>query len=462
MISVRLAFLLVSFSLGQLGDGLNIFQGIYLVGVGWAEGAVGTALSLMGLTSLVMQPFAGNWVDTTSIDRRWFLVLASLVTACSASTILSVHPDQLNHALIYTSKVVEGLASSFINPCLAALTLASFGPTQFDEVMASNVYWGHVGSVAAAVLAGIVAVVGYPHVEYCFLVIGASALVAIVFVPYLPQGNPLWGRGLDAVNSPSLAHSDSDTEVGSSLSEDSQEYAVPVETTPLTPSDSPTENAPQVASYWEVLSDFKTCIFCMTGFFFHFANANVLLVLGELMGQGGEKQEGITRTAIPLTAGAIVTAQFTMAAVTYVGGVYTEKGWGRKPLFLIGIATLPIRCALIILLKDAGHQYLVATQLLDGIAGGLFGLIHPYIVADITFGTGRFNALMGLTASAFGLGATLSNYLGQKAVEQVGYVASLAGSFVLSIIPIVLFVMFMPETLGKRGSARSKSISIEV
>ncbi len=272
MISVRLAFLLVSFSLGQLGDGLNIFQGIYLVGVGWAEGAVGTALSLMGLTSLVMQPFAGNWVDTTSIDRRWFLVLASLVTACSASTILFVHPYSLNHALIYTSKVVEGLASSFINPCLAALTLASFGPTQFDEVMASNVYWGHVGSVGAAVLAGIVAVIGYPHVEYCFLVIGASALVAIVFVPYLPQGNPLWGRGLEASHTPSLNDSDSaGTEIGSSGSEDSEEYdVIPGERTPLTSPSSTTESPPQVASYWEVLSDFKTLIFCVTGFFFQY------------------------------------------------------------------------------------------------------------------------------------------------------------------------------------------------
>lgn len=124
-----------------------------------------------------------------------------------------------------------------------------------------------------------------------------------------------------------------------------------------------------------------------------FANANVLLVLGEIMGEGGEEQEGLTRTAIPLTAGAIVTAQLIMAIATYVGGLYTEKGWGRKPLFLIGIASLPIRCALIIIFKDAGHQYLLSTQILDGVGGGLFGLIHPLIVADITFGTGRFNAV---------------------------------------------------------------------
>ena len=47
VVSPAIAFLLVSFSLGELGDGLNIFQGIYLVGIGWNEGAVGTALSIV-------------------------------------------------------------------------------------------------------------------------------------------------------------------------------------------------------------------------------------------------------------------------------------------------------------------------------------------------------------------------------------------------------------------------------
>lgn len=111
------------------------------------------------------------------------------------------------------------------------------------------------------------------------------------------------------------------------------------------------------------------------------------------MGQDGGKEEGLTRFAIPLTACAIITAQLIMAVVTRVAGQYTQRGWGRKPLFLIGISSLPIRCALIILLKDVGHNYLLLTQIFDGISGGLFGLIHPYIVADITFGTGRFNAV---------------------------------------------------------------------
>lgn len=112
------------------------------------------------------------------------------------------------------------------------------------------------------------------------------------------------------------------------------------------------------------------------------------------MGRDSDDNDGsASRTAIPLTAIAIITAQITMAMATWAGGSLTEMGIGRKPLFIAGILSLPIRCVLIILLKDAGHAYLLATQVLDGVSGGLLGLVQPYIVADITFGTGRFNVI---------------------------------------------------------------------
>jgi MFS family permease len=379
LLSPKIAFLLVSFSLGQLGDGLNIFQGIYLVGIGWNEGSVGMALSLMGLTALLIQPLAGDYVDKTTIDRRLFLVVASVVTALSASMILIVHEGNTDHVLIFISKIIEGVASSFIAPCLAALTLATFGPAHFDAVMASNILWGHVGSVVAAILAGLVAFLLYPDIKFCFLVIGASALLAIFFVQYLPQGDRLMGRGfqgkiaLDEQGHLERLERD-DEEVDDRL--DHQDR----------------EETPEASTYAEVFSDIPTAILCFTGFFFHFANANVLLVLGELM--GADEDDGSPRRgAIPLIAGAIVTAQLTMAVATWAGDRLTLGGVGRKPLLMAGLSTLPIRCALIIWLKDSGDAWLLSTQILDGLGGGLCGLIHPYLVADITFGTGRFNVV---------------------------------------------------------------------
>jgi hypothetical protein len=63
---------------------------------------------------------------------------------------------------------------------------------------------------------------------------------------------------------------------------------------------------------------------------------------------------------------------------------------------------------------------------------------------------------VGLTASCFGLGATLSNFLGQLVVEKFGYVASLSGSLILSVIPVLVFGFLMPETLGARGAHKKE------
>ncbi len=114
---------------------------------------------------------------------------------------------------------------------------------------------------------------------------------------------------------------------------------------------------------------------------------------GDDDGGGGDNNGGTSRSAIPLIAGAIILAQGTMSLATVIGDKLTENGTGRKGIFLAGLVTLPIRCALIIYWKDAGNAFLLSTQILDGLGGGFFGLMHPYLVADITFGTGRFNLI---------------------------------------------------------------------
>ncbi len=306
--------------------------------------------------------------------------MAAIVTGCSAMAIMFVREGNQDHMIMYVTKVLEGLASSFIMPCFAALTLANFGPDEFDSVMASNVLWGHVGSAISAILAGTAAYVLYPKIKLCFIVIGLSALGAGLVVKLVPEGDPLVGRGLSGKNAKKG--------IESSANDDGR-------------SD---ENLPQADSYLSVIRERKTLILCLTGFVYHLSNANILLVLGELMSQGendngdddanGDDGNGeggdVNRAAIPLIGAGILIAQAFMALATKVGDYYTERGVGRKTLFLVALVALPIRCILIISWKDSGNAFLLLTQVLDGISGGIFSLLHPYLVADITFGTGRF------------------------------------------------------------------------
>jgi MFS family permease len=389
------------------------------------------------------------------------------LTACSALAVLFVKVGNQDHSLMYITKVIEGVASSFITPCLAALTLANYGGEQFDHVMANNLLWGHVGSALSAILAGLAAYVFYPNIKSCFYVIGISALCAVYCVRYLPEGDVNMGRGLVVLND------------GNEMNENNNKMNIhdgnDGNGDDMNGNDTLTKSKTEiqeqeVATYMTVLLEPKTLVLGLTGFFFHLSNANVLLVLGELMsqnedanadGQGGGYDDYVenyyenatSRSAIPLIAGAILLAQATMTIATYMADYYTNRGMGRKILFTLGLMTLPVRCALLIYWKDAGNAFLLSTQILDGLGGGLFNIVHPFLVADITFGTGRFNLIMGLTASCFGFGATLSNLLGQHLVEHMGHVASLAASLVVSFIPIAIFTIFMPETWNTRGQS---------
>lgn len=254
----------------------SFLQGIYLVALGWNEGAVGIALSMMGFTALIVQTFAGDIIDKTHFDRRAFLSLASVATAFSASAILFTHEGNGDRLLIFSTKIIEGIASSFIAPCVAALTLATFGPDVFDEIMASNIFWGHVGSVVSAVLAGLVGYALYPDIKYCFLVIGFSALMAVGGVQFLPEGDPLMGRGLQTHHAHDVAAGGNGTldcdvalappSTGDDMkNEDSKTNYVNMEQQSAALQK---DEDNMVSSYWSVFGDRKTVVLCLTGFFF--------------------------------------------------------------------------------------------------------------------------------------------------------------------------------------------------
>jgi MFS family permease len=88
----------------------------------------------------------------------------------------------------------------------------------------------------------------------------------------------------------------------------------------------------------------------------------------------------------------------------------------------------------------------VAIQVLDGVAAGIFSVISVIIASDLMQGTCRFNLAQGLMNVAVGAGAGLSNLTAGFVVQWFGYPI---GFFYLSGIAIcgLLFgAIFMPET----------------
>ena len=75
---------------------------------------------------------------------------------------------------------------------------------------------------------------------------------------------------------------------------------------------------------------------------FHFANAAMLPLAGQLLTRDHESFASLNMSAC------IVAAQLVMIPVAFLSGKWGNK-WGRKPVFLIGFAILPIRGLLYIL-----------------------------------------------------------------------------------------------------------------
>src|SRR5690242_16777540 len=80
-----------------------------------------------------------------------------------------------------------------------------------------------------------------------------------------------------------------------------------------------------------------------------------------------------------LTSAAIATAQVTTIPTALLVGRLAGR-LDHKLLLLIAFAALPLRGVLLTLSDDSG--YLIAVQVLDGIAGGAMDALLPLVLAD--------------------------------------------------------------------------------
>ena len=170
---------------------------------------------------------------------------------------------------------------------------------------------------------------------------------------------------------------------------------------------------------------------------FHFANAAMLPLLGELLAKG----QG--RSSMLFMSACVVTTQTVITLLSSWSGRRAGT-WGRKPLLLIAFGALPIRGVLYTLTSNT--VLLVAIQVLDGVGAGIFGVVSVLVISDLTGGTGRFNLTLGAITTAVGIGAALSQTIAGALAHQSG---SRAGFLFLAGVASAAFAIlyfFMPET----------------
>ncbi len=379
--------------MADVRDGVGPYLSIFLKGSRhWDAGAIGLAMGASSIAAAICQIPAGLLVDGTRAKR--LLIAGSGLLVALGCLLIVVYP---RFWTVIVAQVVLGAASAVIPPAIAALSLGLVGRSLLDGRVSRNESFNHAGNLIAAVLAGgLGKLLGYHWIFYlvCGFAVASAAIVTIV--------NP--------------AEIDHERARGG---------------------DDPA-HAGEPLALRALLQRRDLRIFLASVVLFHFGNAAMLPMAGQVLAQTHPGSDTIALSAC------IIAAQFVMVGVAWCVGRASAKGIGRKPIFLTALAVLPIRG---LLFSVTSSPYaVVGIQLLDGVAAGIFGVVSVLIASDLMRGTGRFNFAQGLTALAVGIGATLSNSTAGFVVQWFGYPSGFLYLASIALCALGFFALLMPET----------------
>ena len=411
--SVR-ALIALNFCIADVQNGMGPYMALFLQSaVNWGPAQIGTALAAGNLAQVIAQTPAGALIDRLRQKRALLSVgIVMIAAACLATVWLTSLP------VVTAAQALVGVAGAIFPPCLAAVALGLVGRKRMDRQMGTNQAFNAGGNMFAALALG--AIGYYQGMKWMFYLVSGLCIAALVCLSMIRPGDIDYelARGADGKPDQTKARHPEDG-VWQGIKDLLQGFA-------------------------ELFKQRTVLIFMASVVIFHFANAAMVPLVTQMLAKNAGAQ-----TAILYTSGYMLASQLVFLVVAAVSGRLASSR-GRKPLFLFAFAALAVRGVLYTLSDKPAA--LIAVQCMDGLGAGIFGVVSVLIVADLTKGTGRFNAAQGAIATAQGCGAFLSNYVGGVTAKHMGddftfYL--LAG---IAVAGLVFFWLFMPETREKAGS----------
>ena len=378
----------INLLMADVRDGVGPYLSVYLKGgEGWDSGAIGLAMGASSIAAAICQIPAGTR------SKRLLIAASGLMVAVGCLAIVLLP----RFWTVIAAQALLGSASAAIPPCIAALSLGLVGRTLLDGRISRNEGFNHAGNLLAAVLAGTLGqFLGYHWIFYlvCAFAVASAGIVSLI--------NP--------------------GEIDHEQARGGEDPANQCEPVPIR----------------DLLKRRDLLMFLVSVVLFHFGNAAMLPMAGQVLAKEHPGSDTIALSAC------IIAAQFVMIGVAWSVGQASARGIGRKPIFLLALAVLPIRG---ILFSFTSSPYgVVAIQLLDGVAAGIFGVVSVLIASDLMRGTGRFNLAQGLTALSVGIGAALSNAIAGFVVQWFGFPAGFLFLAAIAGGALVFFGLLMPET----------------
>jgi MFS family permease len=391
----------VNFFVAAMQTAFGAFVTVYLVRNDWPPQAIGFALTISTLGSLISQAPAGAFIDSIH-DKRRAVRLGTIGVGVSALLLALTSAK----AAVCLAQALQGLASSLIGPGIAAISLQTVGHAAFSERVGRNARFASIGNGLTA------GVMGF-----------AGTYFAPVSIFWLTAGLTL----------PALL---SLTLVGTKRAERS--------VADTTGSGEPRPEGSRIT--WQGIKglflDRRLLIFAVCIVLFFVSSAAIL------PGVAVRVTRQHPELSTLLVAVTILLPQAIVATISPWIGRTAQKS-GRRPLLLFGWALSPLQGLLFAVFS--GPYALAICQVLNGFSGAVFGVMMTVVANDLTRGTGRFNLTLGALGVAISIGASLSTaFAGIVAGTFGGEVAYLALALA-GLCGLLLLWFCMPET-GRAGT----------
>jgi len=382
-----------NFFIANIQTGFGPFIAVYLTAQAWTQVDIGFILTLSGIVALAFQVPGGILVDAVTHKRTLGAVAAATIAA--SALMLAAWPI---FPLVLGAEVLHGLASCLMGPVIAAISLGLVAPHQIGERLGRNVRYASAGNGLAAILMGVCGRLLSPRAVFVLTAALALPALAALFRIRREEIDPIRARGGEATGGA----------------------------------------APRTRQ--GIVDNPPLLIFGAGLILFSLGNTPMLPLVGAIVTMRS------SQWATVLIAACIVVPQIFVAILSPWVGRQSEK-WGRRPLLLLGFAALPLRGILFAVLTSP--YLLVAVQILDGVSAAVLGVMLPLVVADVTRGTGRYNAALGSVGAATAVGASLSTTLAGYVDDRFGNAVAFLSLAGVAIVGLGLLILLMPETRPK-------------
>jgi hypothetical protein len=287
--------------------------------------------------------------------------------------------------VVFTADLLMAVLGGVFAPTVAALTLGLVPDHALPARLARNAVWDRIGNLTIAALVG--AVGWWWSQRTTFYLIPFFAALSAAIILTIPA------RAIDHQRARGFARG---------------------------------QSADEAQSVWTLLTENRPLLMLSAiAATFHFANASMLPLVGQKLALAHPGLETALTSACILVA-QLVTVPVAIAVGRNVGA------WGLKTLLAASCLALALRGAAFAWFDSAA--LLVAAQILDGVATGIWDVLIPLMLADFVVGSGRYSMSRGVLGTVQGVGGSLSNAAAGAMVMAGGYTAAFLGLAVFAVL----------------------------